>query len=68
MRRYRLRLGLLLAAGLTTAAIAATALASPAPPAASIADRTIHGGITFAVGKGAVVHVVPGGGGHQGSS
>jgi hypothetical protein len=68
MRRYRLMLGVLLAAGLTTAAVAATALASSAAPAASIADRTIHGGITFEVGKGAVVHVVPAGGGHRGSN
>jgi hypothetical protein len=68
MRHHRLKLGALLVAGLATAAVAATALASPAPPVASIADRTIHGGITFAVGTGAIVHVVPAGGGHEGSN
>jgi hypothetical protein len=68
MRHRRLKLGVLLTAGLTTAAVAATALASPAPPVAAVADRTIHGGITFVVGKGATVHVVPAGGGHQGSN
>jgi hypothetical protein len=68
MRHHRLNLGLLIAAGLTTAGVAATALASPAPPVASVADRTIHGGLTFAVGKGAVVHVVSAGGGPEGSN
>ncbi len=67
MRHHRLKLGVLLTAGLIIAAVAATALASPAP-VASVADRTIHGGITFAVGKGAVVHVVGAGGGPQGSN
>jgi hypothetical protein len=68
MRHRRLKLGVLLTAGLTTAAVAATAFASPAPPVASVADHTVHGGITFAVGKGATVHVVPAGGGHEGSN
>lgn len=68
MRHHRLKLGAIVTAGLMTAAVAATALASPAPPVASAADRTIHGGITLSVGKGAVVHAVPAGGGHQGSN
>ena len=66
--RISWKLGALLAAALVTAAFAAEALASPAPPKASVADRTIYGGITFDLGKGVKIKVHGAGAGDMSGS
>jgi hypothetical protein len=62
------KVGGLLAAALVTMALAAEALASPSPPKASVADRTIYGGITFDLGKGVRIKVHGAGAGDMSGS
>ncbi len=70
--RMSWKLGGLLAAALVIAAFAAEALASPSPPKASVADRTIQGGVEFDLPTGGqvtyTVQIKGSGGGPSGSN
>ncbi len=68
MKRVNLKLVSAFVAPLAAVAFGASALASPAPPVASIADHHEEATLVFDVGKGAKVHVVGAGGGQAGSN